>query len=505
MSHHAHVAHAHVTELTRSPAAEERHPESPHPDEFRIGSILAPLIAIVFGTFMAILDTTVVNVALPTLERVFQTNLQTLQWVITGYMLAQAAIIPLAGWLSDRFGAKTVYLSALVMFTLGSVLCAVAQTAEMLVVFRVLQGLGGGMLMPVGMSFLYQLAPPEKRGAVMGLFGIPILLAPALGPVISGYLLEYADWRLIFLINLPVGLIAVLFGLRALPDLPAAQSAGALDTLGVVLGPLSFVALSYGIAQSTEAGWTGASTLIGLVLGLVLLVLFIRHELSTEQPLLDMRVFRSTDFTLAMVTSWFGQAAMFGTLFLVPLFLQQVRGYGSFATGLYTLPQAIASAAMMPVAGRLFDRFGARPTVIAGQLLVGAGLWLLSRINATTTGGDMVVPLILWGLGMGLTIMPLNTQVLNAAPPELVSRVTSLSGALFNVIGSLAIAGAATILTTRMAVHTAAAAGPEAAAASFGDVFAVAAGVSIAAAVLALTLRRQQSPAGAQAGAAMIA
>src|SRR5579859_356790 len=166
---------------------------------FSMRAILAPLVAIIIGTFMAILDNTVVNVALPTLVRVFKTDLQVIQWVVTGYMLAQAAVIPLAGWLSDRFGAKRLYVISIVLFTLGSALCAVAQTGPMLVAFRVLQGLGGGMLMPIGMSFTYRLAPPDKRGAVMGLFGIPILLAPALGPIISGWLVQYADWRWIFL------------------------------------------------------------------------------------------------------------------------------------------------------------------------------------------------------------------------------------------------------------------------------------------------------------------
>src|SRR5262245_18557908 len=162
-------------------------------------SIFLPLVAIVLGTFMVILDNTVVNVALPTLGRVFGTDLSLLQWVITGYMLAQAAVIPLSGWLSDRYGAKRIYLISVVLFTIGSALCGLALSGEMLVATRVLQRLGGGMLMPIGMSVIYRLTPPERRGAIMGMFGLPIMVAPALGPVLSGYLLEYADWRLIFL------------------------------------------------------------------------------------------------------------------------------------------------------------------------------------------------------------------------------------------------------------------------------------------------------------------
>src|ERR671938_7502 len=189
-------------------------------------SVLVPLIAIVLGSFMVILDNTVVNVALPTLGRVLNSELSVLQWVISGYMLAQAAVIPLSGWLSDRFGAKRVYLSSVVLFTLGSALCGLAVNGPMLVATRVLQGIGGGMLMPIGMAVLYRLTPPERRGAIMAMFGLPLMVAPALGPVLGGYLVEFASWRLIFLLNVPIGALALVVGLRALPDLPAARAAG---------------------------------------------------------------------------------------------------------------------------------------------------------------------------------------------------------------------------------------------------------------------------------------
>src|SRR5437588_3143754 len=224
---------------------------------FSIRTIALPLAAIVLGTFMAILDNTVVNVALPTLERLFKVDLHQIQWVVTGYMLAQAAVIPLSGWLGDRFGAKRLYLISISLFALGSALCALAPSSTMLIAFRVLQGLGGGMLMPLGMSFIYRLSPPDKRGLVMGMFGIPILLAPALGPVLSGWLVQYADWRWIFLINVPVAVVAVPLGLRALPNLGAQRTVGALHTLGALPPPLVFAAVSYGVTEGTTAGSTG--------------------------------------------------------------------------------------------------------------------------------------------------------------------------------------------------------------------------------------------------------
>lgn len=450
---------------------------------------------------MVILDTTVVNVALPTLGRVFATDISLLQWVIGAYMLAQAAVIPLSGWLSDRFGAKRVYLISLVMFTFGSALCGLAQSGEMLIATRVLQGLGGGMLMPIGMAVLYRLTPPERRGAIFGVFGIPIMVAPALGPLLSGYLLEFADWRFIFLINVPIGALALLFGVRALPTIPPGRAAGALDTLGVMLGPLAFVSLLFGITQSTQVGWTAAPTLIGIGIGLVALVLFVWRELATANPVLKLRVFGSRDFTLAILTQWAGFGAMFGSFFLVPLFLQQVRGYGAFETGLFLLPQAVASGVLMQISGRAFDRFGARPPVLVGMSLIVGAMWLMSRLRGDTTGQDLLLPLVLMGAGMGSMMMALNTHMLNTAPRELVGRVTSLTGALQNVVASLAIATFATILQARLPFHVAeatVAAQPsqamltDAAAFAFGDVYRTALVVAVVAWLLVWTQRRIQ-------------
>jgi EmrB/QacA subfamily drug resistance transporter len=270
------------------------------------------------------------------------------------------------------------------------------------------------MLMPVGMAILYRLAPPDQRGAVMGIFGIPMLLGPALGPVISGWLLEYASWPWIFLINVPVGAVAVIIGLRSLPTLAAENIDSRLDTLGMLLGPLAFASLTYGISQSTEDGWTGRSTVTGITVGVISLAAFIARELTTTQPLLELRVFRNRDFSLAILTQWLMIAGMFGTFFLIPVFLQQVRGFSPFETGLITLPNALVAAMTMPLAGRLFDKIGARPLVFAGQLIVLSAFWMLSGLSAATTVWDLMVPLAVMGGGMGLAMMPLGTHVLNA-------------------------------------------------------------------------------------------
>jgi predicted MFS family arabinose efflux permease len=228
-------------------------------------------------------------------------------------------------------------------------------------------------------------------------------------------------------------------------------SATKLDGLGIVRGPLAFASISFGVSQSTVAGWTAASTLGGIGLGVAALALFVWRELSTVDPVIDLRVFGSRDFALGILAQWTAVAAMFGTFFLIPLFLHRVRGYGAFETGFYTLPTAIASAAFMQIGGRVFDRVGVRPPVLLGMALIATAMWLLSGLRGQTSGEDLRLPLVLLGAGMGSMMMALNTYLLNSAPRELVGRVTSLTSALQNVVASLAIATFATILQARIA------------------------------------------------------
>ncbi|MBB6637414.1 DHA2 family efflux MFS transporter permease subunit [Cohnella thailandensis] len=413
-----------------------------------IRSLLGPLVAIIVGLFMVILDGTAVNVAIPKLQEEFNGSLSLVQWTVTGYALAQAAIIPLAGWLSDRFGAKRIFLISVGLFTIGSLLCALANTAELLILFRVLQGLGGGVVMPIAMAFVYRLSPPDKVGVVMGMMGIPILLAPALGPVLAGWLVDYVTWNWIFLINLPIGVIAVLIGIRTLPNIDR-QSVASLDLLGMILAPLAFAALSYGVTEGATS-WTEPKTLIGIAVGVVALIAFVIVELRHKNPLLELRVFASGNFSRGIIVQWVSQFALFGSFFLVPIFLQTAKGYSAFETGLIMLPQAIASGIFMPIGGKLSDRFGARPLVLSGMTLVVLAAFFLSRVEASDGIISVMLPLALLGAGMGLFMMPLNTHLIQSAPQNLVGRVTSMTNAFQQVVSSLAIATLTTISGNRM-------------------------------------------------------
>ncbi|WP_379138367.1 DHA2 family efflux MFS transporter permease subunit [Paenibacillus sp. sgz500958] len=477
--------------------------------DFKLTSILVPLLAIIAGVFMVVLDSTAMNVALSKLVDDFHTNLTTLQWVVTGYMLAQASVIPLSGWLSDRFGAKRVFLTAIVVFTLGSILCATPSSAHWLIVFRVLQGLGGGCVLPVAMAYVYRLSPKSKVGVVMGIMGIPVLFAPAIGPVLSGWLVEYHSWRWIFLINIPIGIICMLIGLKKLPKVETSRVPG-IDKYGMVLGPLAFASLSYGVSQGAQ-GWTSDKTLIGLAVGAVALIAFVIVELRTTTPLLELRVLRSIDFSAGILVQWVAQFGLYGALFLLPQFLQQARGFGAFDTGLTLLPQAIASGLMMPIAGILFDKIGVRWLVVCGLSLVSGALYQYSHVDLTTESRDVILPLIMCGAGMGMMMMPMNTHLLNKAPSHLVNRVTSLTNSMQQVINSLAVSTLVTILTSRAtargvemkeaAAQAGAGAGstsPEAAkhfakmvlAKGFDDTFHIMMFVAIGGAVLGLLLRR---------------
>ncbi|AJY77402.1 MFS transporter [Paenibacillus beijingensis] len=460
--------------------------------EFSLKAIIAPLLAVIIGMIMVILDSTVVNVAIPTLVSDLNASLKTIQWTVTGYTLALSAVIPLAGWMTDRFGAKRIFLLTIAFFTIGSALCAIAQTPEQLIFYRVLQGLGGGMVAPIGMAMVFRLAPAEKRGAVMGMLGVPMLLAPALGPILSGWLVEYASWHWIFLINLPIGIVALLVGIRFLPNVERQQTP-ALDVLGMILAPIAFAMLAYGVSEGGTS-WTANTTLTGLIVGGIALLLFIFVELRQKQPLLELRVFASTDFTRGVLLLWIAQIALFGSILLIPLFLQEARGYSALETGIILLPQALASTIFMPIGGRLFDKVGARPLALIGLGVISASMLMLARITIDTKLIMIIIPLILMGAGMGLSMMSLNTHVLNAAPRKLVNRVTPLTTSAQQVVTSFAVAGLTGFLTSRITDHMAAAgqnANPlNAAVDAYGDTFLLTAFIAIAGFLLSFILRK---------------
>jgi drug resistance transporter, EmrB/QacA subfamily len=468
-------------------------------ETFSLKAIIPQLIAIVIGMIMVILDSTAMNVAIPSLVKDLDSDLDTIKWTITGYTLAMSAVIPLAGWLSDRIGAKRVFLTSIVLFTIGSALCAIAQSPTELILFRVLQGLGGGMVAPVGMAMVFSLAPPEKRGAVMGFLGIPVLLGPALGPILSGYLIEYQSWHWIFLINLPVGILAVILIIYLLPKSKLNEKVPHLDWMGMILAPIAFAMLAYGISEGGSS-WTSAETLTGLIVGGIALILFIISALSQKEPLLELRVFRSSDFTRGILLLWVVMFAMFGIMVIVPLYLQNIKGYSALHTGLMLLPQALLSGIGMPISGKLFDKLGARPLALMGLSLIAAAMFTLSSVTVDTSDFLILFSLGLMGLGMGFTMMPLNTHVMNASPRQLVSRVTSLTTAAQQIVVSFAVTVLTMYMTSQTTEHAkdaGQAANPlKAMVDGFGDTFFLVACIAVAGVLFALFLRKPKQAEG---------
>src|SRR4051812_21105392 len=333
--------------------------------------LLAVAGVVVLGAVMSILDTTVVNVAINTLAREFKTSLATIQWVATGYTLALATVIPLTGWAADRFGTKRLYLTSITLFVTGSILSGLAWSDVSLIFFRVLQGLGGGMLMPAGMTILTRAAGPQRVGRVMAIIGVPMMLGPILGPILGGWLVDSASWRWIFFINVPIGAAALIMSLRVLPrDVP--EPSQRLDWVGFALLSPGLALLIYGLAKSTSTGGFGSTqVIVPAVVGLIALALFVVHALRTENALIDLRLFKNRTFAASEVTLILVIVAVFGGMLLLPLYLQVVRGESPLSTGLLLAPQGVGAMIAMPIAGRLTDRTGVGRIVPFGLVLVG--------------------------------------------------------------------------------------------------------------------------------------
>src|SRR3954469_2288381 len=328
-------------------------------------------IVVILGAIMSVLDTTIVNVALDTLAKDLHSPLSDIQWVVTGYMLALAAVIPVTGWAVTRFGAKRLYLISLVLFTAGSALCGLSFSTPTLIGARVLQGLGGGMLMPIGQMILVKAAGPRNMPKVMSAIGVPIILAPVFGPTLGGLLVEHAGWQWIFFVNLPIGVAAVFAALRLLPrDEAAPAAAGKLDAIGLGLVATGLVGVTYGLAESGTAGSLLAdSVMVPFLLGIALVAAFVLRALRIENPLLDVRLYANRAFAAASVTITALGAALFGAMVLMPLYFQLVRGEDAIHTGLLVAPQGIGAALAMSFGGRLTERLGGGLAALIGGAL----------------------------------------------------------------------------------------------------------------------------------------
>lgn len=317
------------------------------------------------GGFMSILDTSIVNIAIPKMMAVFSVNSEDAQWILTAYMLTMGVLQPVTGYFCDAFGTRRMYLISLMVFTVGSLLCGMAWSNESMIIFRVIQAIGGGTIIPVTMTIVYRIFPIQERNMAIGIWGISAMVAPAVGPTLSGYLVEYWDWRLIFTINIPVGIIGYLAAALVLQETPV-QRGNKFDLGGFVTSAVGLFCLLLALSKGVEEGWTSAYILSLLYIAVASLTLFVVIELNHEQPIIDLRLLTDWNFFFSSVVNFMGYGALFSTIFLFPLYFENVRDYSAMQSGILMLPSAVASGLVMPLAAALADRFGAKPVVITG-------------------------------------------------------------------------------------------------------------------------------------------
>jgi EmrB/QacA subfamily drug resistance transporter len=379
---------------------------------------------VLLGAIMSILDTTVVNVAINHLALAFHSSLTTIQWVITGYTLALATVIPVTGWAADRFGTKRIYLTSLVLFTMGSILSGLAWSDGSLIFFRVLQGIGGGMIMPAVMTILTKKAGPHRMGRVMGILGVPMLLAPIMGPILGGWLVDDVSWRWIFFINVPIGIVAFILGLTVLePD--ESQPSHRLDWLGMVLLSPGLAVFIFGLAESSTYGFGSVRSWGPTLAGVLLIGAWLAHSWRTPNPLIDLRTFAHTRAGAAAGTFLLFAISVFGSMLLVPLYFQAVRGRSALDAGLLIAPGGVGAMLLMPLSGKLTDRYGPTWLPASGLPLVAIGLIPFVFVGANTSYVLLCAGNFVQGLGMGLSMMPNMTAAMQAVPAAAIARTST--------------------------------------------------------------------------------
>jgi EmrB/QacA subfamily drug resistance transporter len=442
----------------------------------------------ILGMMMAILDTTIVNVALHTISQDLHATISEVQWIVTGYLIALGAVIPVTGWAARRFGAKRVYLVSLVLFTIGSAACGLSTTLPELVVFRVLQGIGGGMLMPVVMIIMASIAGPQRMGRVMAVVSMPMMLGPILGPVLGGLILQNLHWSWIFFVNVPIGIVAFALGARMIPHLDSGE-AGRLDVLGLALFPTGLAAFIYGVSQLGSGAAIGSlEVLLPTIAGVGLVLAFCIHALRAERPLLDIHLYSNRVFAGASLTTLFVASALFGAMILVPLYYQEVRHESVVVTGLLNGPQGLGALVAMPLANRLTERFGGGRVTVAGVSVLCLSSIPLAFIGASTSIVAISLILVVRGVSIGLCFMPAMTAAFGALRPEQISDATPQLNVLQRVGGAIGTAVLAVALQRASAgAHT-----PEQLAHAYGTAYWWGLGIAALAFIPAIMLLRAE-------------
>ncbi|MGH3702975.1 MAG: DHA2 family efflux MFS transporter permease subunit [Pseudonocardiaceae bacterium] len=407
-------------------------------------------MVLIAGMFMSILDTSIVNVAIPSIQNEFGGTTDDVQWVVTGYTLTLGVVVPTTAWLSDRFGLTRVYNLALLAFAAGSALCGLAWNLNSLVLFRILQAVPGGILPVITLSILYRIVPRDRLGAAMGLYGLGIVGAPAVGPTLGGYLVEYVDWRQIFYINVPIGILGAVASVLVLQQFPKVAGRR-FDVLGFLTVGGGLFALLLAASEGSSWGWDSYLILGLFTYGVLSLALFVVIELEVDDPLLDLRVFRYGAFTHSLLLISSLSVVLFAVVFYVPQFLQRGQGLGAFDTGLILLPPALVMGVLMPVSGQIYDRIGPRWPAAIGLTIAAVGNYLLHTINLDTSREHIMLLLMLQYAGLGIGMMPIFSSGLAVIPTAHANAASACNNVVQRTSGAFGVAVCTAILTTQQA------------------------------------------------------
>ncbi|MFK4425795.1 MULTISPECIES: DHA2 family efflux MFS transporter permease subunit [Bacillus] len=417
-------------------------------------NVKAVVAVLILGMFVSILNQTIINVALPPLMNEFNVSTSTAQWLITGFMLVNGILVPISAFLVSRFTYRKLFIAAMLFFTVGSIICATSGNFTMMMTGRVIQAVGAGILMPVGMNIFMTLFPPNKRGAAMGLLGVAMILAPAIGPTVTGWVIENYSWNLMFYGMFVIGLIITFLSLKFF-TLAQPVSKTKLDVFGVISSSIGLGSLLYGFSEAGNNGWTSAEVVITLIIGVIGLAVFIWRELTTDNKMLDLQVFKYPTFTFTLVINAIVTMALFGGMLLLPVYLQNIRGFTPMESGLLLLPGSLIMGIMGPVAGKLFDKYGIRPLAIVGLAITTFATYKFTTLSMDTPYSVIMTDYIIRSIGMSFIMMPIMTAGMNALPMKLISHGTATQNTSRQVAGSIGTAILITLMTQQTTAHVA--------------------------------------------------
>ncbi|EMA6342709.1 DHA2 family efflux MFS transporter permease subunit [Bacillus cytotoxicus] len=417
-------------------------------------NVKAVVTVLILGMFVSILNQTIINVALPPLMNEFNVSTSTAQWLITGFMLVNGILVPISAFLVSRFTYRNLFIAAMVFFTVGSIICAISGNFTMMMIGRVIQAVGAGILMPIGMNIFMTLFPPHKRGAAMGLLGVAMILAPAIGPTVTGWVIENYSWNLMFYAMFVIGLIITLLSLKFF-TLAQPVSKAKLDSFGVISSSIGLGSLLYGFSEAGNNSWSSAEVVVSLIIGTIGLALFIWREMTTDNKMLDLHVFKYPTFTFTLLINAIVTMALFGGMLLLPVYLQNIRGFTPIESGLLLLPGSLIMGIMGPIAGKLFDKYGIRPLAIIGLAITTYATYEFTKLTMDTPYSVIMRDYIIRSIGMSFIMMPIMTAGMNALPMKLISHGTATQNTSRQVAGSIGTAILITIMTQQTNYHVA--------------------------------------------------